>query len=232
MPRVSGRVGLAVSSGPGRKNSNSPRNLRMSDIAAPAAEVDNDRRGFLISATTATGAIGVGLAAIPFIESWSPSERARAAGAPVQVDVSRIEPGQMITVVYRKKPMYVVHRTPEMIAALAGHDDSLKDSASKSSEQPDYARNATRAVRDDFLVVEGTCTHLGCLPKTRFEKALPELGADWPGGFFCPCHGSKFDLAGRVFSGSPASKNLRVPVYSFSDDHTLVIGVDATTGAA
>jgi ubiquinol-cytochrome c reductase iron-sulfur subunit len=203
----------------------------MSDIAAPA-EVDQDRRGFLTFATTATGVVGAAFAAVPFIASWSPSERARAAGAPVEVDVSRLEPGQMLTITYRKKAMYVVHRTREMVAALADHDDELKDAASTDSEQPDYAKNPARAVRDDFLVVEGTCTHLGCLPKTRFEKALPELGADWPGGFFCPCHGSRFDLAGRVFNGSPASTNLRIPVYSFRDDKTLVIGVDATTGAA
>jgi ubiquinol-cytochrome c reductase iron-sulfur subunit len=205
----------------------------MSDIAAPApAEVDQDRRGFLTFATTATGVVGAAFAAVPFIASWSPSERARAAGAPVEVDVSKVEPGQMLTVTYRKKAMYIVHRTPAMVAALAGHDGDLKDAASADSEQPDYAQNAARAVRDDFLVVEGTCTHLGCLPKTRFEKALPELGADWPGGFFCPCHGSRFDLAGRVFNGSPASTNLRIPVYSFRDDKMLVIGVDATTGAA
>jgi ubiquinol-cytochrome c reductase iron-sulfur subunit len=205
----------------------------MSDIAAPAnAEVDQDRRGFLIFATTATGAIGAGFAAVPFIASWNPSERARAAGLPVEVDLSKIEPGQMLTIPYRKKPMYVVHRTPEMVASLAGHDGNLKDAVSADSEQPEYAKNAARAARDEFLVVEGTCTHLGCLPKARFEKALPELGADWPGGFFCPCHGSKFDLAGRVFNGSPASQNLRVPLYSFRDDKTLVIGVDATTGAA
>jgi ubiquinol-cytochrome c reductase iron-sulfur subunit len=205
----------------------------MSDIAAPAnAEVDQDRRGFLIFATTATGVIGAGFAAVPFVASWSPSERARAAGAPVQVDLSKIEPGQMLTIPWRKKPMYIVHRTPEMVASLAGHDGKLKDAASADSEQPDYAKNAARAVREEFLVVEGTCTHLGCLPKARFEKATPELGADWPGGFFCPCHGSRFDLAGRVFEGSPASKNLRSPAYSYRDDRTLVIGVDATTGAA
>jgi ubiquinol-cytochrome c reductase iron-sulfur subunit len=205
----------------------------MSDIAAPAnAEVDQDRRGFLIFATTATGVIGAGFATVPFIASWNPSERARAAGLPVEVDLSKIEPGQMLTIPYRKKPMYVVHRTPEMVASLAGHDGELKDAASADSEQPEYAKNSARAARDEFLVVEGTCTHLGCLPKARFEKALPELGADWPGGFFCPCHGSKFDLAGRVFNGSPASQNLRIPVYSFRDDKTLVIGVDATTGAA
>jgi len=205
----------------------------MSDIAAPApAEIDQDRRGFLTFATTATGVIGVAFAAVPFIESWSPSERARAAGSPVTVDISKIEPGQMVTVVYRKKPMYIVHRTAEMLASLAGHDGHLKDAQSQDSEQPAYAKNATRAVREDFLVVEGTCTHLGCLPKARFEKALPELGADWPGGFQCPCHGSRFDLAGRVFNGSPASTNLRIPVYSYTNENTLTIGVDATTGAA
>jgi ubiquinol-cytochrome c reductase iron-sulfur subunit len=120
-----------------------------------------------------------------------------------------------------------------MLAKLAGHDGELKDAASGDSDQPDYAKNESRAVRPEYLVVEGTCTHLGCLPKARFEAgASPELGADWPGGFFCPCHGSKFDLAGRVFSGSPASKNLAVPVYSYRDEATLVIGVDAATGAA
>ena len=204
----------------------------MSDHSAPAAEVDQDRRGFLTFATVATGAVGAAFATVPFIASWSPSERARAAGAPVEVDVSKIEPGQMVTVTYRKKAMYIVHRTPEMIESLAGHDAGLKDAASASSEQPDYATNATRAAREEFLVVEGTCTHLGCLPKARFEKAMAELGADWPGGFFCPCHGSRFDMAGRVFDGSPASKNLRIPVYSFRDDKSLVIGVDASTGVA
>lgn len=203
----------------------------MSDHPAPAAEVDQDRRGFLTFATVATGAVGAAFTAVPFIASWSPSERARAAGAPVEVDLSKIEPGQMVTYVYRKKAMYIVHRTPEMVASLAGHDAQLKDAASDSSEQPEYAKNATRAVRENILVVEGTCTHLGCLPKARFAKALPELGADWPGGFFCPCHGSRFDMAGRVFEGSPASKNLNVPVYSFPSDNTLVIGVDAATGA-
>jgi ubiquinol-cytochrome c reductase iron-sulfur subunit len=206
----------------------------MSDDSAPtAAAVDQDRRGFLTFATVATGAIGAAFAAVPFIASWSPSERARAAGAPVEVDISKLEPGQMVTVVYRKKAMYIVHRTPEMLGKLAGHDGKLKDPESKSSEQPDYARNASRAVKDSILVLEGTCTHLGCLPKARFDlAAAPELGADWPGGFFCPCHGSRFDLAGRVFNGSPAGQNLRIPAYSFPDDNTLLIGVDAATGAA
>lgn len=196
----------------------------------PAPEVDQDRRSFLTIATPATGAVGVAFAAVPFIASWSPSERARAAGAPVEVDLTKLEAGQMVTYVYRKKPVYVVRRTPEMLARLSGHESDLKDAASKSSVQPDYAKNEARSARPEFLVVEGTCTHLGCLPKARFEAgASPELGNDWPGGFFCPCHGSKFDLAGRVFSGSPASTNLKVPAYSFRDDSTLVIGVDAST---
>ena len=191
-----------------------------------AAEVDQDRRGFLIMATVGTGAVGAAFTAVPFIASWSPSERARAAGAPVEFDLSKLEPGQMATVTYRKKAIYIVHRTPEMLGKLADHDSQLKDPDSKDSEQPEYTRNAARAVRNDYLVIEGTCTHLGCLPKARFEQGMPELGADWPGGFFCPCHGSKFDLAGRVFDGSPASKNLRIPVYSYQGDTTLVIGVE------
>src|SRR5690606_13099751 len=167
--------------------------------ALPMPEVDKDRRGFLTFATTATGVVGAAFATVPFIASWAPSERARAAGAPVTVDLTKIEPGQMVTYVYRKKPMYVVRRTPEMLARLAGHEGELKDAESADSAQPEYARNEARAARPEFLVVEGTCTHLGCLPKARFDAgASPELGANWPGGFFCPCHGSKFDLAGRV----------------------------------
>ncbi len=194
--------------------------------SAPAAgEVDQDRRGFLTFATAATGVVGVAFAAVPFVASWSPSERARAAGAPVEVDLSKLEPGQMVVVTYRKKPMYVVHRTPEMVEHVAGHDGKLKDPESKESDQPEYTRNAARAAKPEILVLDGTCTHLGCLPKSRFETAIPELGADWPGGFFCPCHGSRFDLSGRVFEGSPASKNLAIPEYSFRDDKTLVIGV-------
>ena len=190
-------------------------------------EVDESRRKFLTRATTAVGAIGAVFAAVPFIASWRPSERARALGAPAELDVSKLEPGQMAIVTWRKQPIYVVRRTPEMIASLAGLGDELKDPRSESSEQPDYARNEIRARNPEFLVVVGTCTHLGCLPKARFEAgASPELGPDWPGGFFCPCHGSKFDMAGRVFEGSPASVNLRVPPYSFADERTLVIGVD------
>src|SRR5690606_17280347 len=203
------------------------------DAVVPMPEVDQDRRGFLTFATTATGVVGAAFAAVPFIASWAPSERARAAGAPVEVDLTKIEPGQMVTFIYRKRPIYVVHRTPEMLSRRSGHEKDLKDADSSSSLQPEYARNEARAARPDFLVVEGTCTHLGCLPKARFDAgASPELGENWPGGFFCPCHGSRFDLSGRVFAGSPASANLTVPNYSFRDENTLVIGVDADTQEA
>ena len=175
--------------------------------------------------------VGVAFATVPFIASWSPSERARAAGAPVEVDVTKLEPGQMVVVTYRKKPMYVVRRTPEMLEQLAGHDGQLKDPESRESEQPEYTRNTARAAKPEILVLDGTCTHLGCLPKSRFEAATPDLGADWPGGFFCPCHGSKFDMAGRVMNGSPASVNLVIPPYSFPDDNTVLIGVDTATAS-
>ena len=196
---------------------------------------DTSRRKFLLGATVAMGAVGAAFVVSPFIASWKPSERARALGAPAELDVSKIEPGQMTTITWRKQPIYVVRRTPEMLASLPNHDAQLKDPKSESSEQPAYTKNDVRARNPEILVLIGTCTHLGCLPKSRFEAGSPELGADWPGGFFCPCHGSRFDLAGRVFQGSPASVNLRIPPYAFSDDKTLVIGLDSakqTTGAA
>ena len=187
-------------------------------------EVDLSRRKFLTRATIATGAVGAAFAAVPFIESWNPSERTRAQGVPAEVDLTKIEPGQMVMAVWRKSPIYVVRRTPEMVARIAGHDELLKDPASKESDQPPYAQNPLRSRTTEFLVLIGTCTHLGCLPKQRFEKG--ELYPSWPGGFFCPCHGSRFDLAGRVFAGSPASVNLRVPPYSYPNPGTLLIGVD------
>jgi ubiquinol-cytochrome c reductase iron-sulfur subunit len=197
----------------------------MADHAVVADDgVDLSRRKFLTRATIATGAVGAVFAAVPFIESWSPSERARAQGAPTELDLSKLEAGQMTTTVWRRSPIYVVRRTPDMVARIAGHDDQLKDPNSKSSVQPAYARNPLRSRSAEFLVLIGTCTHLGCLPKQRFEKG--ELYPSWPGGFFCPCHGSRFDLAGRVFDGSPASANLVVPPYSYPNPRTLVVGVD------
>jgi ubiquinol-cytochrome c reductase iron-sulfur subunit len=202
----------------------------MTDVGAiadqPHPEVDESRRKFLTAATGATAAVGAVLAAIPFVESWTPSERARALGAPVEVDLTKLAVGQMITPTWRRQVIYIVRRDQAMVDALAKHDGQLKDSGSKSSIQPDYAQNEMRSVRIDVLVLIGICTHLGCLPKPFFDAGDPVLGADWPGGFRCPCHGSRFDLAGRVFNGSPASTNLSVPPYSFKAANTLVIGLD------
>lgn len=187
-------------------------------------DVDLSRRKFLTRATIATGAVGAVFAAVPFIESWNPSERARAQGAPTTFDLTKLEAGQMASPVWRRSPIYVVRRTPDMVSRIAGHDELLKDPKSENSTQPPYARNALRSRKSEFLVLVGTCTHLGCLPKQRF--AAGELYPSWPGGFFCPCHGSRFDLAGRVFQGSPASVNLVVPPHEFPNEGTLVIGMD------
>jgi ubiquinol-cytochrome c reductase iron-sulfur subunit len=197
----------------------------MADHAVVAdQEVDLSRRKFLTQATIATGAVGAAVAAVPFIESWMPSERARAQGAPTELDISKLEAGQMTTTVWRRSPIYVVRRSPDMVKRIAGHDADLKDPNSLKSEQPPYAKNELRSRSPEFLVLVGTCTHLGCLPKQRFGAG--ELYPSWPGGFFCPCHGSRFDLAGRVFDGSPASINLRVPPYSYPNPHTLLVGAD------
>ncbi len=196
------------------------------NVVVADGDVDLSRRKFLTTATIAVGALGAVFAAVPFIASWKPSERARALGVPTDFDLSKLDEGQMAIILWRKQPIYVVKRSPEMVASLPGHDDMLKDPKSDDSEQPDYAKNPIRARKADILVLIGICTHLGCLPKQRFEKADPELGATWPGGYLCPCHGSRFDLAGRVFNGSPASVNLRIPPYSFPTESKLVVGVD------
>lgn len=208
----------------------------MTDAVATVSddEVDQGRRKFLTVATTATAAVGAVFAISPFVASWEPSERARAMGAPVTVDLSKLEVGQMVTYVWRRQPIYVFKRAEAVVQNLAAHDNRLKDPKSSESEQPPYARNERRSRRDDIAVLIAVCTHLGCLPKQRFQPGDTELGTDWPGGFLCPCHGSRFDMAGRVFNGSPASVNLRVPPYSFPSENTLVIGQDENTaqGAA
>lgn len=210
----------------------------MTDVAATVDgnEVDQGRRKFLTVATTATAAVGAAFTLTPFVASWEPSERARAMGLPVTVDLSKLEMGQLVTYVWRKQPIYVFKRAEAVVQNLAAHDNRLKDPNSKDSEQPAYAKNERRSRRDDIAVLIGVCTHLGCLPKQRFQPGDPggQLGPDWPGGFLCPCHGSRFDMAGRVFDGSPASVNLRVPPYSFPAENTLVIGQDESTaqGAA
>jgi ubiquinol-cytochrome c reductase iron-sulfur subunit len=190
--------------------------------------IDKGRRQLLTAATTLTGIAGVAFAAIPFLSSWKPSARAKAEGAPVELDISKIEPGAMIKIQWRGKPVLVVRRTEEMIKSLGGHDNQLRDPDSASSKQPDYAKNQARAIKPEFLVLVGVCTHLGCLPQNRSAGPHPDVGlkGDWPGGFFCPCHGSKFDLAGRVFAGVPAPINLEVPPYSYADENHIVIGLD------
>ena len=190
------------------------------------SEVDKGRRKFLTVATSATAAAGTVFALTPFIASWEPSERARAMGAPVSVDLSKLEVGQMVTYVWRRQPIYIFKRSAETLADLSAHDRRLKDPLSKESDQPPYALNERRSRRPDIAVLIATCTHLGCLPKQHFAPGDAVLGSDWPGGFLCPCHGSRFDMAGRVFNGSPASTNLRIPPYSFPTVNTLLIGQD------
>ncbi|HEY1900139.1 MAG TPA: ubiquinol-cytochrome c reductase iron-sulfur subunit [Steroidobacteraceae bacterium] len=210
----------------------------MSELTAHASaefspaegEVDDSRRKFLLRTTIGVGAVGVAFTATPFIESWLPSERARALGGPTDVDVSKIDAGQMIITLWRRQPIYVTRRTPAMMKDLGNHNDRLKDPTSADSDQPEYCKNPIRSRNAEYLVLIGICTHLGCLPKQFFDAGDPVLGADWPGGWRCPCHGSRFDLAGRVFDGSPASVNLRIPPYSYPNPAKLVIGED--TGAA
>jgi ubiquinol-cytochrome c reductase iron-sulfur subunit len=187
------------------------------------------RRHFLTVATAATGVVGAVAAAVPFVASFKPSARAQALGVPIEIDISKIEPGAMTKHEWRGKAIYVVHRTEEMLASLDQHLGLLEDPDSEDdgSKQPEYARNPHRSIKPAFLVLEGVCTHLGCAPLQRFEVGPEDLGPDWPGGFFCPCHGSKFDLAGRVFSGVPAPYNLPVPPHRYVNDNTIVIGADA-----
>lgn len=184
------------------------------------------RRHFLTVATVVTGGVGAIATAVPFVSSFKPSARAQALGAPVEQDVSKIEPGALLKVEWRGKPIYILRRTEEMLASLSKDEALLRDPESEESDQPRYAMNEYRSVRPEFLVVEGVCTHLGCAPLPRFDVAPADLGPEWPGGFYCPCHGSRFDLAGRVFQGVPAPKNLAVPAYRFVNDNTILIGSD------
>ena len=189
-------------------------------------EVDPKKRRTLVIATSVVGAVGAASVAVPFIFSMNPSARAIAAGAAVQIDLAPIEPGQQLTFEYRGAPHWIVRRTPEMIAQLEKHEALLADPKSDASKQPEYAKNAARAVKPEWLVLKGVCTHLGCSPTMRKEIGAADLGSDWPGGFFCPCHQSKFDMSGRVFKGMPAPLNLAVPQYTFVNDKTLLIGED------
>ena len=191
-------------------------------------DVDRNRRHFLTVATAVTGAVGAGFVAVPFLSSLKPSARAQALGAPVEVPIGSLQPGEMIRVLWRGRLVFVLRRTETMLGKLPGNDDNLRDPASAVIEQqPDYAVNEYRSVKPEYLVIEGSCTHLGCAPIEDFD-VRPADG--WGGGFFCPCHGSKFDLAGRVYKGVPAPTNLRVPPYRFVNDDLILIGQDA--GAA
>ena len=192
-------------------------------------KVDTGRRHFLTVATVATGAVGAAFAAVPFLASWNPSARAKALGAPVEVDVSKLEPGSMVKVEWRGKAIFIVHRTQEMLASLNGVADRLRDPDSNSSEQPEYARNEARSIKPDVLVLVGVCTHLGCAPLDKFSQGDVTVEAGWPGGFFCPCHGSKFDMSGRVFKEVPSPTNLPVPPHKFVRDTRILIGTDAET---
>jgi len=191
-----------------------------------ALESDNSRRKFLTIATSVVGAVGVAAAAVPFIASWQPSERAKAAGADVEVDISGIQPGQLIRVMWRSKPVWIVRRTPEILASLSDLDDRLRDPESEVEQQPPYAKNEYRSIKEEYLVLVGICTHLGCSPQHLVDGEFAQYAEGVPEGFFCPCHGSKFDMAGRVFEGVPAPYNLVVPPYMYINDNTILIGSD------
>lgn len=192
-------------------------------------DVNQSRRRFLVGATSVVGGVGVVGAAVPFVASWNPSAKAKSAGAPVRVNISKLEPGQQMTVEWRGQPVWIIRRTPEMIEHIKQMDTRVADPQSSEPQQPEYAQNQLRSLRPEYLVVVGICTHLGCSPQYRPDVAPVDLGSDWLGGFFCPCHGSKFDLAGRVFKSVPAPLNLLVPPYSYIDDNTIVVGVDEET---
>ena len=193
-------------------------------------DVDLSRRHFLGVATAVTGGVGAVFAAVPFLASWRPSARAQALGAPVQVDVGKLEEGALMKVEWRGKPVWILRRTGEMLEIIRETDPEVRDPASDQQQQPEYARNEFRAIKPEYLVVIGSCTHLGCSPIERFDVAPADLGPDWRGGFYCPCHGSKFDLAGRVYKGVPAPLNLLVPPHRYLSDSVILIGSD--TGVA
>ena len=189
-------------------------------------EVDIRKRRFLTAAATVVGGVGAVYTAVPFLASWMPSERAKAAGAPVEADISKLEQGQMIRVQWRGKPVWVVRRTEEMLAALPGLNGELRDPESVDPQQPEYCQNIDRSIKPEILVAVGICTHLGCSP-TFIPEALPQpYDPKWKGGFFCPCHGSRFDLAGRVFKGVPAPLNLEIPPHKYISDTLILIGED------
>jgi ubiquinol-cytochrome c reductase iron-sulfur subunit len=194
-------------------------------------EVNESRRNLLI-ATSVVGAVGVGFAAVPFIKSWMPSERAKAAGNPVTANISKLEMGQKLQIEWRGQPIFIVKRDKTLLGTLPELKDRLKDPDSENSIQPEFAKNLHRSQKEELLVMVGICTHLGCSPKVYPEIVPQAFDSDWKGGFFCPCHGSTFDISGRVFNGSPAGTNMVIPPYVFIDENNLIIGVDKLEGEA
>ena len=194
--------------------------------ASPGSEVDQGRRRFLTLATSGVGAVGAGFVVWPFLASLKPSERAKALGAPVKADIAGLEDGQMLTLAWRGKPVWIIKRTPAMIESLTKVKAEVADPESSVQQQPEYAKNETRSIKPGIMVLVGSCTHLGCSPTFRPDHPAPEIAPNWQGGFYCPCHGSKFDLAGRVYKGVPAPINLLVPPYRFDGDTNIVIGED------
>jgi ubiquinol-cytochrome c reductase iron-sulfur subunit len=192
----------------------------------PTDGVNKKRRRFLVATTSVVGAVGAGFVAVPFIKSWNPSAKAQAVGVPVQVSLNGLEPGQLLKVQWRGQTIGVLRRTQETISLLPEVDVDLRDPESLESEQPQFAQNEARAMRDEYLVVNMHCTHLGCVPQVLPQVGPQPFEENWKGGFFCPCHKSKFDMSGRVYKGVPAPTNLRIPPYSFIDDSTLIIGVN------
>lgn len=192
-------------------------------------DVDEKRRKFLVGATATVGAVGVAAAAVPFISSMLPSAKAEAAGGPVKVDLSKMKPGDQLTVIWRGRPIWIVKRDTAMLGTLASMASDLRDPNSDIPQQPEYAKNDYRSRKPEYLVLVGVCTHLGCTPTYRPDQKT--IAPDWKGGFFCSCHGSKFDLAGRVFKGVPAPVNLEVPPYAFINDHEILIGEDTAPKA-
>lgn len=189
-------------------------------------DVSQGRRRFLIGATSVVGGIGVVGAAVPFVASWNPSAKAEAAGAPVTVNVSKLEPGQQMTVEWRGKPVWVVRRNEEIIERIRQMDDGVKDPLSEDAMQPDYISGELRSLKEEYSVLVGICTHLGCSPQYRPEVAPADLGESWLGGYYCACHGSRYDLAGRVYPNQPAPTNLEIPPHRFDDEYTLTVGLD------
>lgn len=195
-------------------------------------QVDAKRRRMLVTSAGVVGGLGAVSLVAPMVASMSPSERAKAAGAPVEADISKLEPGQRLTVEWRGKPVWILNRTPDALGSLETVASQLSDPDSEVDQQPEYARNETRSIKPEILVMVGICTHLGCSPTYRPEVAAADLGSDWLGGFFCPCHGSRFDFAGRVYSGVPAPTNLEVPPHKYLSETVILVGVDTEEGVA